>query len=146
MPAGPTVADAIANAAFFVGLVHTLANQSPVPEKRLSYPLARENFYQAARHGLEADIHWLDGRRGGLRELIQQECLGLAKTGLDNLGIDPQESQHWLGIIAERVSSGQNGASWQRAWVRRHGLDMAGLTESYLERQETLRPVHEWTV
>ena len=146
VPAGPTVADAIANAAFFVGLVHTLANQSPVPEKRLPYPLARENFYQAARHGLEADIHWLDGRRGGLRELIQQECLGLAKTGLDNLGIDPQESQHWLGIIAERVSSGQNGASWQRAWVRRHGLDMAGLTESYLERQETLRPVHEWTV
>ena len=146
VPAGPTVADSVANAAFFVGLVCALANQPLAPERRLSYSHARKNFYQAARHGLEAEIHWLDGRSGKLRELIRKEMLGLAETGLDNLGIDREESRHWLGIIAERVNTGQNGAAWQRAWVQRHGADMVMLMESYLEHQESLRPVHEWTL
>jgi len=146
VPAGPTVADSVANAAFFVGLVYALANQFPAPEKRLCYSHAKENFYRAARHGLEAEINWLDGRSGGLRELIRNQFLGLAETGLDNIGIDREESRHWLGIIAERVRTGQNGACWQRAWVQRHGADMAMLTESYLEQQESLRPVHQWTL
>jgi len=146
VPAGPSVADSIANLAFFVGLVCALANQPLAPEKRLPFAQAKANFYRAARDGLNAQVCWLDGHSAALRELILNKCLGLAGKGLDNLGIDPEESQHWLGIIAERVQSGQNGASWQRAWVDHHGSDMAALTESYLERQETLRPVHEWTL
>jgi len=146
VPAGPSVADSIANAAFFVGLVCALAGQPAAPEKRLPFSQAKENFYRAARDGLEAEISWLGGRSGRLRELILNELLDLAETGLDKLGIDTEESKHWLGIIAGRVATGQNGAFWQRAWVRRHGVDMAALTESYLERQETLRPVHEWTL
>ncbi|MCB1751350.1 MAG: glutamate--cysteine ligase [Gammaproteobacteria bacterium] len=146
VPAGPTVVDSVANAAFFVGLVCALANLPEPPEKRLPYAQARENFYRAAHYGLAAEIRWLDGRRVGLKRLIRDELLGLARTGLAKLAIDPEESGYWLGIIAERVRTGQNGASWQRAWVRCHGVDMAALTESYLERQESLSAVHEWTL
>jgi len=146
VPAGPSVADSIANAAFFIGLVHALASQPIAPERRLPFVQARDNFYRAARAGLAAEIDWFDGQSGGLRELIQNQLLGLAAQGLDQLSIDPQESRHWLEIIARRVASGQNGASWQRAWVHRHGRDMAALTESYLQQQETRRPVHEWTL
>ena len=74
VPAGPTVADSVANAAFFVGLV-LCAGKSASGSERLPYPShARKNFYQAARHGLEADIHWLDGRSGKLRELIRKDA------------------------------------------------------------------------
>lgn len=146
VPAGPSVADSIANAAFFIGLVHSLATQTVAPEQRLPFAQARDNFYRAARAGLAAEIDWFDGYKGSLRELIQHQLLALAAQGLDQLNIDHTESQHWLGIISKRVASGQNGASWQRTWVRRHDRDMAALTESYLEQQETRRPVHEWTL
>ncbi|MCP4284462.1 MAG: glutamate--cysteine ligase [Gammaproteobacteria bacterium] len=146
VPAGPTLVDSVANAAFFVGLVSALAGQSLPPEKRLPFPRALANFYGAARYGLDAEVYWLDGGSGGVRELIQSKLLALAGNGLDALGIDSEESKRWLGVIAGRVKSGQNGASWQRAWVQRHGADMAALTEAYLDRQETLRPVHEWAL
>ncbi len=146
VPAGPSVADSIANTALYFGAVCALAGQAVPAEQRLSFPQARKNFYQSARHGLEAPVEWLDGERGRLDELCRERLLPLARDGLAALGIDRQESDYWLGIIAGRLKSGQNGATWQRAWVRRHGHDMAALTEAYLERQQSGRPVHEWTL
>lgn len=146
VPAGPSVLDSVANTAFFVGLVCALANQPIAPEKRLTFQQAKANFYRAAREGLRAEINWLNGRGVLLRELILNQALGFAEKGLGSLGVEPEESRHWLGIIARRVESGQNGATWQRGWVERHGADMAGLTEAYLECQESMRPVHEWAL
>ncbi len=145
-PAGPTLADCMANAAFYIGAVESLARAAQAPEAQIPFAQARANFYGAARDGLAAEVLWLGGRRVGLAELILRDLLPGALAGLCALGVDPAEADHWLGIVADRVRGGQTGTAWQRAWVARHGPDMTALTEAYLERQQSGRPVHEWTL
>jgi len=146
VPSGPSVVDSIANAVLYFGAVRALANRIEAPEHELIFERARDNFYAAARHGLDADLVWLKGRRVGMSELLQRELLPMAREGLDGMGIDRDEIESWLGVMEARVSSGRNGAAWQRAYVRRHGADMEALTQAYLERQRSGAPVHEWDV
>ncbi len=146
VPAGPSVLDSIANAAFFYGAVSALARRQVAPETQLSFQDARKNFYLAAKSGLEAEIQWLDAKRVILPQLIQEILLPLARDGLLSLGIDGEEADYWLGIIRARVDSRRNGAAWQRAWVERHGFDMHGLMQTYIEHQTGGRPVHEWQI
>ncbi|HSG88727.1 MAG TPA: hypothetical protein VLA56_05920 [Pseudomonadales bacterium] len=147
VPAGPTVADGIANAAFFYGMVAALAVQDTPIESRLPFAAAKDNFYAAARHGLEAGLRW-PGADGSVevRTLILEELLPLAQRGLAWLGIPDDEIEHYLAIIEGRVQSRVNGACWQRRWVERHGRDFAGLTRAMLERQATGVPVHRWAI
>ncbi|HPP46378.1 MAG TPA: glutamate-cysteine ligase family protein, partial [Accumulibacter sp.] len=72
MPAGPSVIDMIANAAFFYGAAYLLAQREVAPESQLSFAQARDNFYRAARDGLTAPLLWLDGHRRSAAELLQQ--------------------------------------------------------------------------
>jgi hypothetical protein len=65
---------------------------------------------------------------------------------LIQLGIEVAEAENWLGIIEGRLQTGQTGATWQRAWVARHGPDPAALTAAYLERQQSGRPVYQWSL
>lgn len=143
MSAGPTAADMAANAALFVGAVHgLLARQEPI-ESSLRFADAEENFYAAARHGFEARLRWPGGERG-VRDLLVDELLPLARAGLQQAGVEEGEGRHYLGLIRERVESGVTGAVWQRAWLSRHGRDWHGLVAAYLERQRTGVPVHRW--
>ena len=147
VPAGPTVEDAIANAAFFYGMVAALANDDAPIEGRLSFAAAHDNFYAAARDGLEAELLWpgADGHVG-VQLLILDELLPLAHRGLEWLGIPEAERRGYLGLVESRVAAGVNGATWQRRWVERHGRDFAGLVKAYLERQATGTPVHRWAI
>ena len=144
LPGGPSVLDVMANAAFFFGLMAYFGGQEPAPETLLPFAAARDNFYAAAREGLEANITWLDGRRGRLAELVETRLVPAARAGLERLGIDAADRDRYLGIIAARAASGRNGAAWQRAWVARHGRDWHGLVQAYLARQEGGGPVHDW--
>lgn len=146
VPGGPTVTDAIANAAFFYGLVEALSSLATPPEYRCSFAEARDNFYAAARDGLEANVSWLDGYRGGMAFLVTDRLLPLAHQGLEQLGVDPAHRAHYMSIIEQRVKHRCTGADWQRAYVAKHGADMRRLTEAYWERQERGRPVHEWDI
>ncbi len=146
VPAGPSIADSIANAAFYFGTVSALARQPNPPESMLPFEQAQANFYTAAKNGLRAEIRWLYGKNIGLPQLCREELIPLAKDGLLSLGIDKEEADYWLGTIRDRVGSGQNGAAWQRSWVARYGADMRGLTEAYLDNQNNGEPVHLWAV
>ncbi len=146
VPAGPSIIDAMANAAFYYGLVTSLAGEAVPPESRLPFNQARDNFYSAARHGLRAAIRWQDDRTHAMPDLIRDALLPLARAGLEQLGVAVDDREQLLAIIAERNATGQNGAAWQRAWVARHGRDMTALTAAYLERQESGEPVHLWTL
>jgi len=141
-----SVEDTLANAALFFGLVHSLAARRPPPEALLDFSLARENFYAAARWGLEAEVTWLDGRRGLLLELLIDELLPLARLGLQSLELDARDIGHYLGIMEARLKQRRTGTAWQRAWVSRHGPDMQALTEAYLQRQRSGAPVHDWSL
>ena len=145
IPAGPTVVDAIANAAFFYGLVNQLAMSEPSPETQLSFTAARDNFYTVARYGLDARLLWFDEQRISVRQLLLESLLPAAEQGLVAMDIDKNDIKTYLGIIRDRVSSGQTGSAWQRAWVRDNGADMHGLTLAYAERQHQGQPVHEWS-
>jgi len=144
IPAGPTVIDAIANAAFFYGLVRQLAISEPFPETRLPFSAARDNFYAVARYGLDARLLWYEEQRISVRQLLLESLIPAAEQGLAAMNIDMDDIKTYLGIIRERVISGQTGAAWQRAWVRDNGADMHGLTLAYAERQHQGQPVHEW--
>ncbi len=146
VPAGPTVVDAVANAAFYYGLSWALSRQDEAAETRLSFPIARDNFYAAARHGLDAQITWLDGHKQPVRSLLLKTLLPLAAQGLEALDIERSEAEHYLGIIESRVKNACNGAAWQRAYVARHGPDMHALLAAYLKRQNSGLPVHEWDI
>jgi hypothetical protein len=146
VPAGPTVIDAIATAAFFYGLVNAMASLPEAPEKQLAFEYARDNFYEAARFGLGAHVRWLDGKRLSIRELILKQLLPMAEEGLQQHGVASADIKDYLAIIYERVTKRQNGAEWQRAFVHKHGRDMKALLAAYIERQNAGEPVHEWTL
>lgn len=146
LPSGPSGADAIANAAFYYGLVEHYAAEPGRPERIVPFATARDNFYACARHGLGARVLRSDGQHQRVDRLIGEHLLDKARAGLAGLGLDGANIDHYLGLIEDRVRSGRNGAAWQRAWVARHGRDMAALTAAYAERQATGDPVHAWTL
>ncbi|MCH8505486.1 MAG: glutamate--cysteine ligase, partial [Ectothiorhodospiraceae bacterium] len=93
MSAGPSLVDTVANAAFFQGAVHALARRERPMETEIPFPVAERNFYSAARHGLAAEITWLDGRQLKLRDLILESLLPKARQGLESLGLAAVEYQ-----------------------------------------------------
>ncbi len=144
VPAGPSVLDAIANAAFYFGLVTGMAERYKSPEEDMGFIRTRSNFYNAARQGLQAEFFWFNWKTCSAEQLIRDQLLAVAREGLSSLGIEPASIDYWLGIIEQRVVRGINGATWQRQWVARHGRDFQALTQAYLEQQESGKPVHEW--
>jgi gamma-glutamyl:cysteine ligase YbdK (ATP-grasp superfamily) len=146
VPAGPSLVDTIANAALFFGLIEGLRQREPPLYAAIPFTAARANFYEAARHGLRADLAWAGGRTTPVRALLKEELLPCAREGLAALGLAREDIAHYLDVIEARLATGRNGAAWQRAFVARHGRDMQALTLAYRDRQRAGAPVHEWTV
>jgi len=146
IPGGPTIVDMIANAAMFYGLMNTLMSTDIPPEAQLPFATARENFYAAAQHGLDAQLVLLDGSRSSVQELLLEPLLPMARQGLEQLEIDTGDINRYLGIIEARARLGQTGTVWQRSYVERHGDDLAAMTHAYHEHQEKGAPVHEWAI
>jgi gamma-glutamyl:cysteine ligase YbdK (ATP-grasp superfamily) len=154
LPAGPTVTDMLANAAFLVGLSRWLAAQDHHWTHRLSFERAEHGFYRAAQHGLAAELTWPVGQDGRLRTLpagkLVPELLPAARDGLLSAGVAAIEADHLLGIIAARVAAGQTGAAWQRRTLAtlepRLGRQraLAAMLQRYLDHAATDQPVHTW--
>ncbi len=146
IPSGPTTADAIANAAFYYGIASALSKSEIAPENLLDFDKARDNFYRAAQLGMNARLTWLDGKLYPAIALLETVILPMAHEGLEGLGITSSDRHEYLGIISERLKSRMGGTAWQRAYVKKHGKDMVGLTGRYLEQQNSGKPVHDWIV
>jgi gamma-glutamyl:cysteine ligase YbdK (ATP-grasp superfamily) len=144
--AGPTLKDVMANMVLQIALVEVFVKMDKI-EERLPFSKARANFYQAARFGLDARIEWFDGIKVSLQELLFQELIPLCHQALMGLGVHEKEIHHYLWeIIEPRIRSGQNGASWQKAFVHTHGSRFQELLESYHKFQKENLPVHLWSV
>ncbi|MER5951598.1 glutamate-cysteine ligase family protein [Streptomyces sp. NPDC001904] len=159
LPAGPTVTDVIANAAFYYGVVRALAEDARPVWSRLSFDAASRNFDAACRYGIEARLEWpRRGRFGGTEEvaavaLVQDELLPLAAAGLDAWGVEPADRDFYLGVIEQRCALRTNGAQWQAATYHRaleSGLArdaaLAATTRRYAELMHLGEPVHTWPV
>ena len=114
--------------------------------EQLPFSQAKDNFYQAARYGLSAHVTWFNNQKTKIRRLLLEELLPLAQTSLQRLGIERDESEHYLGILKLRLEREQNGCNWQRRFVERYGADMHALAAAYLAHQQDGAPVHEWTL
>ncbi|MFG2124934.1 glutamate--cysteine ligase [Streptomyces sp. NPDC048710] len=159
LPAGPTVTDVIANAAFYYGLVRALAEEPRPMWTRLPFAVAEANFDAACRYGIDARFVWpRRGRYGGTGEvdavtLVRDELLPLASAGLDAWGLEAADRDLYLGVIEERCRRRVNGASWQAATFHRaleQGLGreaaLAATTRRYAELMHAGEPVHTWPV
>ncbi len=150
LPAGPTVADEIANAAFFHGLMTSLSARYGDITKVLRFDDAKNNFTTAARYGLHARLTWIDGKTVPADELILNELLPAAREGLESKDIRPVDIDHYLGILEERVRSGRTGSQWaldSLASMGEHGRPderYRALTACMYLRQMEGKPVHEW--
>ncbi len=144
--AGPTIKDIVANMVLQIALIEYLVEIDNLEEK-IPFEKAQENFYQAARHGLDAKIYWTNGKVVRLQELLFQEILPACLSSLENLGIEHSEAHYYLHeIVASRIKSGQNGANWQKAYVHTHGSRFQELLETYHHFQNQNLPVHHWKV
>lgn len=146
LPAGPTIADMISNAALFFGLTRYLATLREPPEALFGFAQARDNFYAAARNGLQAKLTWLDNSTIEARVLLLEEILPMARQGLETLGIGKTDIDRNLGILESRIKSGQTGSAWQRAYCEKYRADSLHLVAAYLEQQRSGSPVHEWAL
>lgn len=142
LPAGPSIADMIANAALFYGLAESFVAEGR--ECRLEFSIAKDNFYQAARHGLDAQIVGWDGGKRRMRSWLLHELLPLARAGLERLGLAAADIGTCLGIIERRAASGRTGSAWQCGFMARHPGDFAALTREYFNLQQSGEPVHLW--
>jgi gamma-glutamyl:cysteine ligase YbdK (ATP-grasp superfamily) len=154
LPAGPSVVDVMANAAFYFGLVRTLAEAQRPVWTQMSFATAAENLHEAARHGMDAQLYWPGLGNAPVAELVLRRLLPLAREGLDGWGMDPAQSERLLGIIEQRCLTGQTGAAWQIATVdalsKRDGIDRAEalrqMTERYIDHMHANDPVHTWPI
>lgn len=151
LPAGPTVIDVIANAAFFYGALRTLAGQERPVWSQMSFTAAEENLYAGARHGMNAHLYWPGLGWARPDELVLRVLLPMAHEGLRRCGVSAEVRDRYLGVIERRCAQRCNGATWQRdavAALEQRGADrdtaLTGMLERYLEHMHSNEPVHAW--
>ena len=152
LPAGPSVVDIMANAAFYYGLVRALAEAERPIWTRMSFQTAAENLHEAARHGMDAHLYWPGLGETPAAELILRRLLPLARDGLARLSVDPHSADRLLRIIEQRCLTGRTGASWQISAVRALGQrSQAGRPEAlremiqhYIQHMHANEAVHTW--
>jgi CBS domain-containing protein/gamma-glutamyl:cysteine ligase YbdK (ATP-grasp superfamily) len=151
LPSGPTVIDEIANAAFFTGLMAALPQAYGEIAKRMAFDDAKMNFFRAARHGLDAHFHWIDGHSHDAPSLILDHLLPLARQGLRSAQVSSGDVDKYLRIVEERARSRQTGAGWimksltaMQSSISKDARQRK-LTSAMLANQKTGQPVHRWT-
>src|SRR5215813_11009025 len=154
LPAGPSVADVTANAAFYYGLVRALVEADRPIWTQMSFATAAENLHEAARYGMDAQLYWPGLGQAPVAELVLRRLLPLAREGLGRWGVNPADADRMLGIIEQRCLTGRTGAAWQMGTVaaltERGEVDrpeaLRRMTERYIEHMHTNEPVHTWPV
>ena len=150
LPAGPSVVDSTANAAFWLGLMIGFANKYDDVRKVISFEDIRDNFDKAAKFGFDTKYTWFHDKKVGPRELILEELLPIAREGLQSRGVDEADISKYLGIIEERAKHHMTGARWQlRAFtklVKEVTVDEAvtTMTSAIVKNQWQQKPVHTW--
>ena len=110
LPAGPTIVDTLANAAFYYGLVRVLVEDDRPVWTAMSFQAAEENFYAGARDGIDARLYWPGVGEAPATELVLRRLLPMARDGLVALG---------RGLRGRRPPAGDHRAALRQAGQRR---------------------------
>jgi gamma-glutamyl:cysteine ligase YbdK (ATP-grasp superfamily) len=153
LPAGPTVVDVMANAAFYHGLLRMLAQQDRPVWSQMSFAAAEDNFNEGARSGIYAQLYWPGLGTVPVTELVLRRLLPLAQQGLAEWGVDTAVSDRLLGVIERRCTTHRNGAEWQveafhRIDEQKQPLDrrdsLCEMLRRYIENMHDNVPVADW--
>jgi gamma-glutamyl:cysteine ligase YbdK (ATP-grasp superfamily) len=150
LAAGPTVADTMANAAFYFGLVRALAEGERPLWSQMSFSAAEENFHTAARQGIDAQVYWPGVGQVRATELVLRRLLPMARDGLESWGAATEEIDRLLGIIEQRCLTSHNGAEWfvRRMHARRGDHEkwdaLRATLCDYGDLMHSNEPVHTW--
>ncbi len=152
LPAGPTVLDEMSNGAFFFGLMSAIAEEHKDITKVMKFEDAQNNFFLSARHGLDARLNWFGSRPVIARDLILNELLPLARSGLELQKVHGPDIDRYLGTIEQRIRRNRTGAQWMLDSYASMDQVHAGsrdercrsLVQSIIEQQGSGKPVHEW--
>ncbi|MEU4326424.1 glutamate--cysteine ligase [Nonomuraea dietziae] len=154
LPAGPSVLDVAANAAFYYGLMKVLPHAERPVWSQMAFSTAEENLASAARHGLDARLYWPGLGEVPAAELVLRRLLPMAAEGLTRWGVDRSVADRLLGVIEGRCLTGRTGSTWQVEAVAAFGGDgpegrqeaLRRMTLAYIERMHANEPVHAWDV
>lgn len=150
IPAGPTVLDEVANAAFWWGAMIGMADKVDDVTKHISWSDARDNFGKAARFGIDSNFTWFKDKKIGVCELVRKELIPIARAGLKKMKIDQKDIDRYMGVIEGRAKAHMNGARWQlRAFTKlkeetTRDEALSVLTASIIENQNKGLPGHKW--
>lgn len=150
LPSGPSVADEVANAAFWLGAMMGMKKHCKDIRRQLSWEDVRDNFAKAAKFGIDSTFNWFKDQKVSPCDLILQELLPIAREGLESQKTSPKDIDRYLGIIEERAKKHMNGARWQlRAFTKlakevTRDEALSVLTAAIVENQEKNIPVHKW--
>lgn len=154
LPSGPSAKDMLANAALAVGLMEGLKPQVSELLTALPFQYAIHNFYRAAEHGLDARVVWpnLKASAPDDKEIrrVLENLLPVAEEGLARVGIAPDESRKYLGIIERRLERGVTGAVWQLRCYEKlrekfnDRMAFHAMLENYYAQSRENIPVADW--
>src|SRR4051795_7575810 len=155
LPAGPTIVDVMANGAFYYGLLRVLAYEDRPLWTRMSFAAAEENFTEAAKRGIHAQLYWPGAGTVPVTELVLRRLLPMAYDGLRAWGVDQAVADRLLGVIERRCITYRNGAEWQAETF--HRIDdesqpadrrdaLRELLGRYAELMHSNEPVADWPI
>jgi CBS domain-containing protein len=150
IPAGPTILDEIANAAFWLGLMEGMPENIGQISEQLDFDNAKLNFHKAAQMGLSAQFRWTDGRVHTAESLLLNELIPMSRKGLAKMNINEADIDRYIAVIEERVKKHQTGSIWLVQSFNKLRKDsnveeaVVAVTAGMLKRQYSELPVHEW--
>lgn len=150
IPSGPTVADEMANACFWLGMMSGMSDIEKDIRTKLSFDDVSDNFIKAAKFGIDSKFTWFKDNKISAVDLVKNELLEIARHGLRIKKVDEGDIDHYLGIIGERAQKHMNGSRWLlRAYTDLKSKApedeaAAAVTEVIMQNQISGKCVHEW--
>ena len=153
LPAGPTVVDVLANAAFYYGALTVLATEERPVWTKMSFDAAKANFDAGSQLGVDAVFYWPGFGEVSWDELLLRHLLPKAHQGLERWGVSAEARNRYLGIVEDRCKTRRNGAWWQSEAVaafEAHGMSrddaLTEMLKHYSRGMHSNEPVHTWEV
>ncbi|HHT0594205.1 TPA: hypothetical protein ACTXXA_002556 [Legionella anisa] len=142
--AGTSPSDIAAQLGFYIGILAYWQLHDFNPVEKIDFQHIRNNFYKAARFGLQTEIVWENTRSLKIFDLLHLDLLPKAKLGLFSLGLSTAEIAFYLDeILNQRLKQGLSGAIWQQQKVKKYG-SVQTMLEQYHAHQQTLKPLWCW--
>src|SRR5690606_9043398 len=123
LPSGPTSIDMSANALFLLGAALAVQEDISRFTRVLPFRYAEQNFYRAAKYGIEANLIWPSRHRAELREVPVLEVAlpsrPLIREKRLQYPLTPHEAERLWQATHGRSERRITPARWQRQMLAR---------------------------